>query len=196
MTRYLVYWFWIPPFTLFTTEWWARPSARRISVERKLLHSWVYFDIIAKKYRIFSEKCWFHLLPHSFQPTKIGVFLGFVTVLWFVIHWITINYLPPADFKKYNQTVVYEGIIFIFASLIFHVLHINILLWKKSFSPSRFSWCCWSHRIPNRRHVMSISKRKMNLEVLCKLTVCRYIMLRKTGVRLSFPQTRLLNFLC
>lgn len=44
---------WIPPFTSFMAEWWARlyaahHSAKRISVERKLLLSQVYIYIIAK----------------------------------------------------------------------------------------------------------------------------------------------------
>lgn len=44
---------WIPPFTSFTAEWWAglyaaHHSAKRISVERKLLHNRVNTYIIAK----------------------------------------------------------------------------------------------------------------------------------------------------
>lgn len=44
---------WVPPITSFMAEWWAglyaaHHSAKRISVERKPLNSWVNTYIIAK----------------------------------------------------------------------------------------------------------------------------------------------------
>ena len=74
---------WVPPFTSFTVDWWAglyaaHHSAKRISVERKLLHSRVNIYIITYilAYSLLCGNAHHFYCPHSGADTlKLPFFL-------------------------------------------------------------------------------------------------------------------------